>query len=135
MEYTVTLTLPATVYQEAAKQASATNRTIEQVLAEQLQEDLNSFPSIHVSQNRAAMVREAEAYQRLHPDLVKHWLGHYVAIYQGQVVDQDQDEEALLERRRCNYAGKVVLIRRVETEAEPELVLRSPRFARVYQSV
>lgn len=134
IEHTVTLTIPARVYREAAKEATATNRTIEQVLAEQLEGSLHPFPSIHVSPNRAAMVREAEAYQRLHPTLVQQLLGYYVAIYQGQVVDQDLNEDALLERRRRNYANKVVLVRRVEAEAEAELVLRSPRFASNAQS-
>ncbi|MCE7987042.1 MAG: hypothetical protein DYG89_38205 [Caldilinea sp. CFX5] len=128
MDHTVTLTLPPKVYREAAKQATATNRTIEQVLAEQLEETQQPFPNIHVSPNRAAMAREDEAYQRLHPALAQQLLGYYVAIYQGQVVDHDLDEDALLERRRRNYAGKVVLVRRVEAEAVRELVLRSPRF-------
>jgi hypothetical protein len=134
MEHTVTLTLPARVYREAAKQATATNRTVEQVLAEQLEDALQPFPCIHVSPNRAVMAREAEAYQRLHPTLVQQLLGYYVAIYQGQVVDQDQDEDALLERRRRNYAGKVVLARQVEAEGAPDLVLRSPRFTGGRQS-
>jgi hypothetical protein len=135
MEYTVTLTLPATIYREAAERASATNRTIEQVLTEQLQERLQPFPTIHVSPNRAAMEREAEAYRILHPELVKQLLGRYVAIYQGQVVDHDQDENTLLQRRRRNYPGKVVLIRRVEAEADQESALRSPRFAATHTSV
>ncbi len=71
MEYTVTLTLSPLVYREATKRASETNRTIEQVLAEHLQETLQPFPTIHVSPNRAAMAREAEAYQALHPVLIK----------------------------------------------------------------
>lgn len=128
MEYTVTLTLPPKVYREAEKQATATNRTIEQVLAEQREGSVQPFPSIHISPNRAAMAREDEAYQRLHPTLVQQLLGYYVAIYQGQVVDHDLNEDALLERRRRNYTGKVVLVRRVEAEAARELVLRSPRF-------
>jgi hypothetical protein len=128
MEHTVTLTLPTKVYREAAKQATATNRTIEQVLAEQLEETQQSFPSLHVSPNRAAMLREVDAYQRLHAELVTQFLGHYVAIHQGRLVDYDRDEDALLERRRRDYAGKVVLIRRVEADAEVELTFRSPRF-------
>jgi hypothetical protein len=129
MEYTVTLTLPPTIYREAVKRAIATNSTIEQVLAEQLQETWQPFPSIHVSSNRAAMAREDAAYRLLHPELVKQLLGQYVAIFQGQVVDHDQDEDAILQRRRDNYPGKVVLIRRVEFEVERELAFRSPRFA------
>jgi hypothetical protein len=134
MEYTVTLTLPATIYREAVKRATATNRTIEQVLAEQLQETWQPFPAIHVSSNRAAMTREADAYRKLHPELVRQLLGHYVAIYQGEVVDHDQDEDALLRRRRDNYPGKVVLIRRVEPEVERDLAFRSPRFATTAES-
>jgi hypothetical protein len=131
MEYTVTLTLSQIVYREAAKRAHETNRTIEQVLAAHLLETLQPFPSIHVSSNRGAMLREAEAYQRLHPELVKERMGEYVAIYEGKVVDHDINEDLLLQRRRRNYQGKVVLIRRVESEATSELRLRSPRFESV----
>lgn len=89
---------------------------------------LQPFPSLHVSPQRATLLREAEAYRILHPLLVKTQLSCYVAVYQGKVVDQDEDEDALLERRRRHYPGQVVLIRRVELEAEPELHFRSPRF-------
>jgi hypothetical protein len=128
MEYTVTLTLSPVVYQVAAQRAQETNRTIEQVLTEQLQTTLQPFPSLHISPNRAAMLREVEAYHTLHPLLVKTWLGHYVAIYQGQLVDHDPDEAALLERKRRAYPGQVVLVRRVEAEPEPTLALHSLRF-------
>ena len=128
MDYTVTLTLSPVVYRAAANRAQETKRTIEEVLTEQLQETLQPFPALHVSPQRAAMLREAEAYRTLHPALVKEWLGHYVAIYQGKVVDHDQNEDALLQRRRRDYPGQVVLIRRVEAEAEPALNFRSPRF-------
>ena len=128
MDYTVTLTLTPVIYHAAAQRAHETERTIEEVLTEQLQATLQPFPTLHVSPQRAAMLREAEAYRTLHPALVKAWLGHYVAVYQGKVVDQDQDEDALLQRRRRNYPGQVVLIRRVEAEAESVLHLRSPRF-------
>jgi len=136
MEYTVTLTLSPIVYREAIKRASETNRTLEQVLAEHLQETWQPFPTIHISPNRATMAHEAEAYQALHPELIKQQLlGYYVAIHQGKLVDQDQDEDALLQRRRRNYPGQVVLIRQVEAAPEHELALRSPRLAATYKSV
>lgn len=128
INYTVTLSLSPGLYHAAAQRAQETKRTIEEVLTEQLQVALQPFPSVHVSPQRAALLREAEAYRALHPTLVKTQLGRYVAVYQGQVVDQDEDEDALLERRRRNYPGQVVLIRLVETEAEPELHFRSSRF-------
>jgi hypothetical protein len=56
-------------------------------------------------------------------------LGSYVAIYQGKLVDWDRSEAMLLERKQRDYAGKIVLIRQVTQEVEPELNFRTPRFA------
>ncbi len=70
----------------------------------------------------ARSLREVNAYEALHPELVKQFLGQFVAIYQGELVDHDADEDALMKRRQRDYAGKVVLVRRVEIEASRELV-------------
>lgn len=129
MEYTVSLTLSEDIYRLAEQTAHSTQRTIAQVLAEQLAQDFQPFPALHVSPHRVALQREIEAYHRLHPELVKRLLGDYVAIYQGKLVDWDRSEGALLERKQRDYAGKIVLIRQVTQEVEPELHFRTPRLS------
>jgi hypothetical protein len=77
---------------------------------------------------RSIMLREAEAYRQMHPELVDRYMGQYVAIFQGRMVDHDQDAEALSERIRVRLPDQVVLQRRVETIPEVILHFRSPRF-------
>ena len=81
-----------------------------------------------VNENREAMLREVEAFKVMYPRLVEQYLGQYVAIYQGQVVDHDQDPIALLRRVKKQYPNQVVLRRKVEKRPEPVLHFRSPRF-------
>lgn len=129
MEYTVSVTLSEDTYRIAEQTAHRTQRTIAQVLSEQLAQDFQPFPALHVSPHRAALQREIEAYHHLYPELVQRLLGSYVAIHQGKLVDWDRSQAALLERKRRDYAGKIVLIRQVTQEVEPELHFRTPRLA------
>lgn len=129
MDHIVTLTIPDPIYRTAEATAKATNQSIDQVIHDKLQEAFQPQPRLHVSRNRAAMLREMAAYEAMHAELLANHVGDYVAIYQGQLVDSDVDEEALLQRRRRNFPGEVVFIRQVEADPQPELVYRSPRFA------
>jgi hypothetical protein len=57
----------------------------------------------------------------MHSELVRQFLGQYVAIYQGQVIDHDVDPVALHQRISTRYGGKVVLSRKVQKESKPLL--------------
>lgn len=70
---------------------------------------------------------EADAFHKMHAMLAEQHLGQYVAIFQGQLVDYDSDFQSLHTRIRQRYAREPVLLRRVETRPERELVFRSPR--------
>lgn len=76
------------------------------------------------------MEKEVAAFEKLHAELVEHYLGEYVAVYQGQVVDHDRDQIALADRIEMAYPHKVVLIRQVQQQLPPPLHFRSPRFVR-----
>lgn len=80
---------------------------------------------------RAAMRREIVAYEAMHSELVKQFLGQYVAIYQEQLVDHDPDPVALHHRIATNYADAVVLSRQVQVDATPVLTMRSPKLERI----
>lgn len=128
MQHSVLITIPDQIYRHVEQTAEATRQTIAQVLSEHVIETFQPFPSIHISPNRSLMMQEVAAYESMHAQLVKQFLGQYVAIYEGKLVDLDVDEESLMIRRRRDYSGKVVLVRQVEQEASQDLVLRSPRF-------
>jgi len=67
---------------------------------------------------------EAEAFEEMHPQLVEHYLGQFVAIHNGQVIDADADFEALFLRVQESFEATPILIRRVGEQ--PTLGLRSP---------
>jgi hypothetical protein len=64
----------------------------------------------------------------MHPRLIESYLGDYVAIFQGEVIDHDEDVVALTQRIGEKLPNEVVLIRQVEKSAERILNMRSPRF-------
>jgi hypothetical protein len=78
----------------------------------------------------AAMAQEEAAYHTIHAELMAHHAGEYVAIYQGELIDHDQNEMALLHRLEAGYPDEVVLMKQVRPLPEPELRFRSPRLIR-----
>lgn len=70
---------------------------------------------------------EMQVYLALHPLLKEKYLGQYVAIYQGKLIDHDLDHEALYTRIDAEYPDEFVWISLVEEEAIPTLIFRSPR--------
>ena len=64
-----------------------------------------------------AMIAEEEAYQALHPYLLEKFRDKWVAVFEGKLVDHDDDSVALYQRMRQKYPGKFVLMTPVRTEA------------------
>jgi len=83
-----------------------------------------------VHEQRSAMEQNVAAYRVMHSELVDRYLGQYVAIYAGKLVDYDPDPLLLLERIRRNYPNEVVLRRKVERTPEREIRIRHPKFER-----
>jgi len=74
--------------------------------------------------------REMEAYRAMHAELKRRFLGEYVAIHNGKLIDHDTDRRALSRRVRQKYGNVAVLITPVEDKPERELLMLSPRFER-----
>ncbi len=72
---------------------------------------------------------ESTAFQTMHSKLVDNYLGKYVAIHEGKVVDFDHNVRELHLRIRKRFGRMPVLLRQViATGGEPpELVFRSPK--------
>jgi glutamyl-tRNA reductase len=79
---------------------------------------------------RETIKAEAEAFRSMHGTLAEKYLGQYVAIHGGKVVDSDEDFQALHRRIRQRFGRQPVLLRQVETEPERVLTFRSPRLQR-----
>lgn len=80
-----------------------------------------------VDANRSTMEQNVEAYKAMHGEFVERYLGQYVAICDGQLIDHDLDPVALLQRMREQYPDQVILRRKVERMPERELRIRHPR--------
>ena len=79
---------------------------------------------------REQIETEAAAFRVMHDELHTQFLGQYVAIYRGEVVDHDFNFQVLHSRIRQQYGRQPVLLRRVEIKPERALTFRSPRFER-----
>lgn len=90
-----------------------------------------SSEPLPVHEHRSVMEENVDAYRAMHGELVEHYLGQYVAICDGELVDHDPDPLLLLERIRQNYPDQVVLRRKVERAPERELRIRHPSVERI----
>ncbi len=79
---------------------------------------------------REKIRQEFAAYQAMHSQLAATRLGEHVAIHEGQVVDHDQEPDALLRRVRERFGRTPVLIVQVREQPAREFVIRSPRLSR-----
>lgn len=124
MSTQVLLTVPDDVYNQAEKIAAKTQRDVSDLFLDAIMRSYAPFP---VDARRETMNQEIAAYKALHPELIKSYLGQYVAITKGQLVDSDPDPVALLERIRQNFPDQVVLRRKVEMSDTPEIRVNHPR--------
>lgn len=79
------------------------------------------------AETRRAIEQEANAFRRLHSELLSTIPGEFAAICKGQLVDHDVDQLVLFQRIEAVYPGEPVLIRQVRSEIEQIIDVRSPR--------
>lgn len=84
------------------------------------------FSPFPIDANRVTMEQNVEAYKAMHGELVKRYLGQYVAICGGRLVDHDPDPVVLLQRVRDQHSGQVILRQKVEPMPARELRIRHP---------
>ncbi len=77
---------------------------------------------------RQAIHQEMQVFRARHAELLQTYEGRYIAMHQGQVVDDDKDQLALLTRIEAQYPDTPVLITRVVSEPEETYTVRSPRW-------
>ena len=74
--------------------------------------------------DRRKISEESQIYQQRHTELKAQYLGQYIAMHDGQVVDHDMDVAALRQRVRERYGRKPVMVTLVEEVAERPLIRR-----------
>ncbi len=127
MQREITLSVPEDIYRRVEHMADATRSNVIDVMLDAIAQAFTPYPE---NPQRGAMKLEIAAYEAMHADLMEQFLGQYVAIYQGKLVDHDADPVALHQRITTKYSGHVVLSRKVQRQATPVLVMRSPKLER-----
>jgi hypothetical protein len=72
--------------------------------------------------DRRQISKESAIYRQRHAELKARYLGQYIAMHKGQVVDHDTDFQALRQRIRQRFGRTPVMIALVEDVAERPLV-------------
>lgn len=119
----VTLTLPDDLYRQAERQAELRQQSVDSLLSDILAESIQK----QMDHNDDPVEKELVAYRAMHDQLYREYAGHHVAIFQGNLVDHDQDGAALSQRIYARFPDEFVLIRQVSAEPERVLHFRSPR--------
>jgi predicted transcriptional regulator len=118
-----TITLSPQLTSELKQAAAAQSAKPEELLEDAVRAYLRQL-------ERDKIKTEAEAFRQMHAELAKQYLGQYVAIHNGQLVDHDVDFQKLHQRVPQTYGRQAILLRRVTTDPERVLVMRSPRLNR-----
>lgn len=115
-----TITLQPDLAEQVAQMAETAGIGVTDLINEALSEYLQRF-------SHEKIEAEAQAFERMHETLKEQYLGQFVAVHNGQVVDADADFEAVFLRVQARFGRTPVLIRRVSEEPTTELRFRSPR--------
>lgn len=126
----VNVPLPDSTYQRVKQWADLRQQGVAEAIADYL---ANTLPAtrpfvIPPAEPDVQVEREKAAYLQLYPELREKYPGQFVAIHEGQLVDHDQEYEALFERIDDRYPDTFVWLAKVEEEPISTIVFRSPRF-------
>lgn len=119
-----TVTIRSDLTETLQENAQQSERTLNDLVNEAVEHYVQE-------QQRRKIDKEILAYHRLHPDLWRAMANQWLAIHNGEVVDQDSDRQALYHRIRVRYGRTSVLIRQVKRHAEEDLWLRTPSTGRI----
>ena len=125
----VNVSIPQKLYRRVHELARIQKRPIDDMLIEVLDRALppGDEQELFDYDEDNAVDKEMQAYITLHPMLKEKYLGQHVAIYDGKLIDHDQDFIRLYERIEAIYPNEFVWLATVEEEAMPTLISRSPR--------
>ena len=102
-----TITLDQNVYKRLKAAAEEHETTADALLEDAARQYLWEMERQKISE-------ESEMFRQQYPELKEKYLGQYVAMHQGKVVDHDVNEDELWKRVRERYGRTPVLIVRVE---------------------
>ncbi|MEZ4620265.1 MAG: hypothetical protein R2867_32815 [Caldilineaceae bacterium] len=101
---------------------------VERVLDEALPTPVNQAMRFDLSEPDEHANAEMQAYIAMHPSLKATHYGKHVAIFNGKLVDADDDFDVLFDRVNAAYPHQFVWISKVGDEPIETFTVRSPRF-------
>lgn len=104
-----------TLEKDAKRQTKSVNDVVNEAVEYYLRE-----------QQRSKLDLEVAAYEDMHSELRKTYLGQWVAIHNQQLVDSDTDRIALYFRIRRKYGQVSILLRQVKDQPVEEIWVRTP---------
>jgi predicted DNA-binding protein len=119
----LTINIQPTFQTKLEQLAQSMGKSAEEIVNEAIQEHLERL-------DKQKLEAEIKAFERMHPDLKVNYLGQFVAIYEGEIVDSSVDFESLFLRVQTRFGDLPVLIRQVNEVSDEEWYFRSPRWAR-----
>lgn len=126
----VTLTIPDDLFVRAKHLTEVRKAELSDELVDLLEQILASAEIDKPEDDEVEdpeVVREMNAYLAMHPRLKRTHFGKHVAIYQGKLIDTDEDYDTLTRRIDAQYPDQFVWIATVEEEPIKTFVFRSPR--------
>lgn len=103
------------LYRRVEEASLEQKASIDEILAEAVRHYLWEL-------DRRKISEESEIYRQRHAELSAQYLGQYIAMRKGQVVDHDTDFQTLRQRIRQRFERMPVMITLVEDVAERPLV-------------
>lgn len=110
-----TVAVELELYRRIEEAALEQEASISEVLAEAVQRYLWEL-------DRRKISEESKIYCQRHAELKAQYLGQYIAMHNGQVVDHDTDFQTLRQRIRQRFERTPVMMTLVEDVAERPLV-------------
>lgn len=81
-------------------------------------------------QRQEKIARERQWYETHYAEISKTYLGQYIGIHNGRILDHDADGTTLSKRLRQEYGRIAIAIIQVQNSAEPPIVqIRSPKIS------
>ena len=110
-----TLTLSPNLYKRAEEIAQREHTSLPEIFETALNRYLWEL-------DRRKISEESATYRLLHDDIKKQYLGQYIAMLNGEIVDHDPDFQALRQGVRERFGDRPILLTMVEKEMQPTIV-------------
>ena len=106
-----TITVEPKLYQRVEEAALEQEASVGEILTKAIRRYL-------WEEDRQKISEESKVYQRHHTKLKERYLGQFIAMHKGQVVDHDLDFHTLRQRILQHFGRIPIMITKVEEQAE-----------------